>query len=439
MKEVLASVLNRIEIDRNFVFVFPDGDSFRKGEGKPDFTVRFRTWQAVKESMTRGSMGFGECYMREEIDIEGDVQEVSKLGFELVDNHLQPSLVEKFKFIIGYFSRRNTLTGSRKNISAHYDLGNDFYSLWLDREAMQYTCAYFETPHDTIEQAQLQKIDLVCRKLRIQPGETLVEAGCGWGGFGLRAAQKWGARVRSYNISKEQIAYARDKAKRLGIPTDRLEYVHDDYRTIGQDGRTYDKFASIGMLEHVGVENYAGLYDIIHKVTKPKGMALVHSIGRIAPRLTDPWLEKYIFPGSRMPSLSEIVTSIELDNERPLHVVDVENLRYHYALTLDWWSRRFEENVDKIRGQYGEGFVRMFRLYLRGAAAGFRYGGILLFQVLMCNGYDDAAPLTRQYMMRGSVGAAAGRNGSGSRANAVKNGRGLGAVRATAKRTAKKR
>ncbi|MBI3396309.1 MAG: class I SAM-dependent methyltransferase, partial [Spirochaetia bacterium] len=230
MKEVLISVFNRLENEQSYNIIFPDGDRYTHGSGAPQFVIHFKTWEAVKDAMTRGSMGFGESYMSEEIDIQGDVQDVSALGFRVLDEHLDVSLSEKLRFAVGYFSRRNTLHGSRKNIAAHYDLGNDFYGLWLDKE-MQYTCAYFETPNDTIEQAQIQKLDLVCRKLMLKPGETIVEAGCGWGGLGLFMARNYGARVRSYNISKEQIAYARDRASRLGIPHDRLEYVHDDYRT----------------------------------------------------------------------------------------------------------------------------------------------------------------------------------------------------------------
>jgi cyclopropane-fatty-acyl-phospholipid synthase len=262
---------------------------------------------------------------------------------------------------------------------------------------MQYTCAYFKSPNDSLEKAQAQKMDLVCRKLRLKKDETVVEAGCGWGGFALYAVRNFGVKMRSYNISTEQIAYARERAKKFGIPERRLEYVHDDYRTIGGDGSVYDKFVSIGMLEHVGTKNYRTLYNIIDKVTKPGGLALIHSISRAYPNRTDPWIEKYIFPGGQMPSLAEMVTPVE-EEGRHLHVIDVENLRYHYALTLDHWSERFEKNADRIREKYGEAFVRMFRLYLRSSAAGFRYGGVLLYQMLLSCGFNNEAPLTRHHM-----------------------------------------
>ncbi len=205
--------------------------------------------------------------------------------------------------------------------------------------------------------------------------------------------------MRSYNISKEQIEYARERQKRLKIPDSQIEYIHDDYRAIGSAGEQFDRFVSVGMLEHVGLENYQGLYNIIRKVVKPGALALVHSIGRTAPAKPDAWLEKYIFPGAYIPSLSEMITPIEKRGS-DLHVVDVENLRYHYALTLDAWAERFEKNARKIREQYGEAFVRMFRLYLRSAAAGFRFDQLTLFQVLMVNGRDNNGPLTRKHLYK---------------------------------------
>ncbi|MEQ9364453.1 MAG: cyclopropane-fatty-acyl-phospholipid synthase family protein, partial [Leptospirales bacterium] len=276
--------------------------------------------------------------------------------------------------------------------------------------------------------------DLVCRKLRLQPGDKVVEAGCGWGGLGLHAARKYGVNIRSYNISQQQIAFARNKAERLGVKN--VEYVLDDYRNIGADGKTYDKFVSIGMLEHVGVENYAKLYDIVARVVNPRGLALIHSIGREASAATDPWLEKYIFPGSRMPALSEMVGPVEVAG-RPLHVVDIENLRYHYALTLDHWAARLEAHEERIRAQYSESFYRMFRMYLHASAAGFRWGGIQLFQMLLCNGYDNEEPPTRHHFL--GLSAPAGRGASRSNGKAPGGGTRRGAKKAAAKAGSKKK
>lgn len=433
MISVLRSIFERIEFPHAFAIGFPDGSWYRRGE-EPRFTIQIKTERALRELLRNPSLGFGESYMAEEIELEGDLQEIMHLGFIVKDGFVKTSFLEKLKFTIGYFSRRNTREGSRKNIAAHYDLGNDFYSLWLDREAMQYTCAYFESERDSLEKAQLAKIDLVCRKLRLAPGETVVEAGCGWGGFALHAARKYGVKIRSYNISKEQIAYARERAQKFGVGPDRIEYVLDDYRNIGADGKVYDKFVSIGMLEHVGVENYGRLYDLIARVVRPNGLALVHSIGKSAPTPTDVWLEKYIFPGSYMPSLGEMVGPAEKQG-RELHVVDVENLRYHYALTLDHWAARLEQHADSIRAQYGEAFYRMFRMYLHASAAGFRWGGIMLYQTLLVNGFDNQAPLTRKHFFGGAVAHTS--NGAAAPARSVNGARRSArpAVRKTTRRS----
>lgn len=414
MVQTITTMLDRINFDQSYQIRFPDGTTYKQGND-PVFHVHVKTDRALRQILREPSMGFGESYMAEELDIEGDLQQFYRLGFIIKATEVKPGIIESAKFLLGYFLRRNTKEGSRKNIAAHYDLGNDFYSRWLDREAMQYTCAYYETPGDTLEQAQLNKIHLVCRKLRLQPGETVVEAGCGWGGFGLMAAKHYGVQIRSFNISREQIAYAREKAERLGVRN--VEYVLDDYRNITADRRQYDKFVSIGMLEHVGVENYGKLYDIIAQVVRPNGLAMVHSIGREAACLTDPWMEKYIFPGSLMPSLSEMCGPVEVA-DRPLHVVDVENLRYHYALTLDAWVERLEspEHAEAIRAEYGEAFYRMFRMYLHASAAGFRWGGIQLYQMLLSNGYDNAAPLTRHHYLGLPAPGAARANGRAAKA-----------------------
>ncbi len=437
MIDTILSVIEQVEFDGDFVVKFPDGRTYRRGVSEPLFTVHIKTERALREILRNPSMGLGESYMAEEVDIDGDMQQFCRFGFILKDSHFDTSWLEKIRFAIGYFLRRNTLEGSRKNIAAHYDLGNEFYSLWLDREAMQYTCAYFENETDTIEQAQIQKIDLVCRKLRLQPGESVVEAGCGWGGFALYAAQKYGVKMRSFNISKEQIAFAQEKAARLGVTN--VEYVLDDYRNIGSDRRQYDKFVSIGMLEHVGVENYGTLYDIIHRAVKPRGLAMVHSISRNAPQKTDAWLEKYIFPGSLMPSLSEMCGPVE-QSDRPLFVQDVENLRYHYALTLDHWVGRLEDHADLIRSKYGEAFYRMFRFYLHASAAGFRWGGILLYQMLLSNGYDNVAPLTRRHFFaEKKVTGLNGKVGVNGRARSNGKTSANGRAASNGKRTAKKK
>jgi cyclopropane-fatty-acyl-phospholipid synthase len=211
------------------------------------------------------------------------------------------------------------LAGSRDNIHKHYDLGNDFYSLWLG-ETMAYTCAYYPTAETTLDQAQVAKMDHVCRKLLLGANDTVVEAGCGWGSLALHMAGRYGAKVRAFNISKEQIAYARGRARELGLES-RVDFVEDDYRNIKG---TYDAFVSVGMLEHVGRENYPELGRVISRCLSNEGRGLIHSIGRNRPEPLHPWIERRIFPGAYPPSLGEMMQIFEPTN---LSVLDVENLR----------------------------------------------------------------------------------------------------------------
>jgi cyclopropane-fatty-acyl-phospholipid synthase len=285
------------------------------------------------------------------------------------------------------------LHDSKRNIHHHYDIGNEFYKLWLDREALQYTCAYFADPAMTIEQAQQAKMHHVCRKLQLKPGEHVVEAGGGWGGFALFMAKNYGVRVRSFNISKEQIAYSRAWAKQLGLLA-QVEFVEDDYRNLTG---TFDAFVSIGMLEHVGKGNYKDLGALMNRALTPEGRGLVHSIGRDAPALMNAWIDKRIFPGAYPPSLREMMDLFEPNG---LSVLDVENIRLHYAKTLEWWLQRYEENVEAVRTLFDETFVRAWRLYLVGSIAAFLAGRLQLFQVLYARSGTKNVPWTRAHVYR---------------------------------------
>ena len=287
--------------------------------------------------------------------------------------------------------RRNTLEGSRDNIHRHYDLGNDFYSLWLGK-TMAYTCAYYPTAQATLDEAQVAKMDHVCRKLRLTAADSVVEAGCGWGSLALHIAGRYGAKVRAFNISKEQISYARDRARAQGLQN-RVEYVEDDYRNISG---TYDAFVSIGMLEHVGAENYPQLGRLVQRSLTSAGRGLIHTIGRNRPGSLHPWIERRIFPGAHPPSLGEMMQIFEPSN---LSVLDVENLRLHYALTLRHWLERYEAAIESVRKIFAdEFFVRMWRWYLAGSTAAFETGTLQLFQVLFTKQKNNAIPLTRDFM-----------------------------------------
>ena len=333
----------------------------------------------------------GDAYSDGSVTVEGDLVGLLETVYRWSSTAARSSLVRRAAARL----RRphiNSLSGSRENIHHHYDIGNEFYTLWLG-STMAYTCAYYPTPEATLDEAQVAKMDHVCRKLRLQPGESVVEAGCGWGTLALHMARHYGVRVRAFNISHEQIAYARERAQREGLGS-RVEYVEDDYRNI--EG-TYDAFVSVGMLEHVGVSHYPALGQVVHRSLGGRGRGLIHSIGRNFPAPLQPWIEKRIFPGAYPPTLSEMAPIFEPWN---LSILDVENLRLHYAQTLRHWLALYEGAAARVREMFDEKFVRMWRLYLAGSVAGFTTGTLQLFQVVFAPGESNDIPMTRAYMYR---------------------------------------
>jgi cyclopropane-fatty-acyl-phospholipid synthase len=269
-------------------------------------------------------------------------------------------------------------------------LNADFYKLWLDSR-MVYTCAYFPTVSTTLEDAQLAKMDLVCRKVQLQPGETVVEAGCGWGSLALHMAKHYGVNVKAFNISGEQIRYARAAAKKEGL-SGQVEFIEDDYRNIS--GK-FDAFVSVGMLEHVGRENYREFGKVIHRTIGDSGRGLIHFIGRNRPKAFSAWMRKHIFPGAYIPALRE---AVEIFEPYEYSVLDVENLRFHYAKTLEHWLARYERSVDRVNEMFGPEFVRAWRLYLAGSIASFRTGQLQLFQIAFAGSARQQIPWTRAYL-----------------------------------------
>jgi len=369
-----------------------NGDEIKQREGKPVARVIIRDRGALFKLLVDPGLHFGDLYSVGRVEIEGDLVQFLEVAYRAVTDMSRRPLLKRVQALTQQRPRRNTLHGSRSNIHHHYDIGNDFYQLWLDRE-MQYTCAYFPDPAMTLEQAQLAKLEHVCRKLRLTRGERVVEAGCGWGGLARYMARQYGVRVRSYNISHEQIVYARAKAKAEGL--DKLvEYVEDDYRNING---SYDAFVSVGMLEHVGPENYRELGEVVHRSLNPRGRGLIHSIGRNSPGLMNAWIEKRIFPGACPPSLMQMMDIFE---PRGFSVLDVENLREHYVLTLRHWLARYESHAEHIERTFDETFVRAWRLYLAGSIAAFTTSSLQLFQVAFARPNVRDLPWNRAYLYR---------------------------------------
>jgi cyclopropane-fatty-acyl-phospholipid synthase len=320
---------------------------------------------------------FGDAYGDGRIDVRGDLANALEAAYRALAG--QPDGATSSR--VGMDA--HSVPASRANARHHYDLGNDFYRLWLD-ERMVYSCAYFPREGMSLEEAQVAKFERICAKLRLRPGERVVEAGCGWGTLALHMARRYGVSVRAFNVSAEQVRYARSRAAAEGL-SGRVEFVENDYRNI--DGR-FDAFVSVGMLEHVGRENFGRLGAVIQRGLDPEhGRGLLHFIGRDRPRPLNAWIRKRIFPGAYPPTLSEVATAVVAAAR--LSVLDVENLRPHYATTLGQWLSRFDSVADRVRARYGEDFTRAWRLYLAGSEAAFRTGWLQLFQVVFgVNGRD---------------------------------------------------
>ncbi len=366
-----------------------NGDEFSVSDGNPVACIEFRKRRAIYELLTSISVGFGECYSKGLIEIHGDflacANEISRCITRQRDSQYWWHRLRSMLVSL----RGNSPARSQHNVHHHYDLGNDFYRMWLD-ERMVYTCAYYDRPEATLAEAQVAKLDHVCRKLRLEPGQEVVEAGCGWGALAIHMAEHYGVSVRAYNNSTEQVTFAREQATQRGL-NERVEFVLDDYRTITD---RYDVFVSIGMLEHVGYGHFRTLGDLISRCLRPDGLGLIHTIGRSHPCPPDPWIAKHIFPGGHIPSLGEMAAIFE---PHRYSVLDVENLRLHYARTCAAWLENFEAVSDKIADQYSEEFVRMWRLYLGGSSAGFRSGTLQLYQVLFAPRSNNDVPWTREY------------------------------------------
>ncbi len=334
-------------------------------------------------------LNFGDCYSSGRIEIDGHLVQFLETIYRASACLPAGSLKQRLMSRSGH-ARSNSLVGSRDNIHSHYDIGNEFYRLWLD-EQMVYTCAYFGDVSMTLEQAQVAKMDHVCRKLRLKPGETVVEAGCGWGSLARHMARHYGVKVRAYNISHEQVIYARERAKAEGLDGS-VEYIEDDYRNIAGD---FDAFVSVGMLEHVGVDHYPELGEVIHRCLKDSGRGLIHSIGRNRAKPMNAWIEKRIFPGAYPPTLAEMMQILE---PQEFSVLDVENLRLHYARTLEHWLWRFEKASDRIMAMFDMDFVRAWRLYLAGSMAAFRASDMQLFQLVFALRNNNDVPWTRDHI-----------------------------------------
>lgn len=371
----------------------PGGRTIRAGDGTgTPVTVRLNS-RGVRRIAAKPTLGLGEAFMDEDLVFEQgrmwDLLEIVGRSGSRIPKGRGGVLTRLKRAIKRRIQQANGRVASRRNVHHHYDISNDLYRRFLDAD-MQYSCAYFPREGMSLEEAQAAKKAHIGAKLRITPGQSVLDIGSGWGGMAMTLARDFGADVTGVTLSTEQLELARERAAKAGL-ADRARFELTDYRDIT---RTFDRIVSVGMLEHVGAPNFRGYFETVRRLLDEDGVAVIHSIGRMeGPRTTNLFTNKYIFPGGYVPALSEIVSAAE---DAGLWVTDVEILRLHYAETLRHWRERFLADPE-IPSLYDARFLRMWEYYLASAEVGFRYGGHMVFQIQLTRKLDTL-PITRDYL-----------------------------------------
>ncbi|RKF23028.1 class I SAM-dependent methyltransferase [Altericroceibacterium spongiae] len=403
--KLIDRILSRIVKKGRLVLRHADGrvvDFGREVPGYPDLVIRFTDEHVTRDLIRDPRLGAGECYMDGRIVIEvGEVMDFVQLiqsnaRWEKRGRLNAPTIFSKMRHRASYLAHSfNNAASSRRNVSHHYDVGNDLYELMLDSGYMQYSCGYWPSDDISLEEAQVAKLAHIAAKLALEPGQRVLDIGCGWGGMAIYLAEHHDVEVLGITLSSEQLALARQRAEKAGV-ADRVQFELIDYRDLARRGLSYDRIVSVGMFEHVGTPQFDGFFRACANLLSEEGVMLLHTIGRMGgPGRTDAFTDKYIFPGGYIPALSETVASSEKSR---LIASDVETLRLHYAKTLREWYKRCMENREAIIGMYDERFFRMWTFYLSGATAAFESGGMCNYQIQYVRD-RHALPLTRNYML----------------------------------------
>ena len=392
---IVDSLLKKILKKGHLVWIKPNGLDFEYGD-KTGTSIKMRTTNDFSEikMMMNPSLHFGESYMNGSLILEeGTIHDLLKLIFINSGSNADHWVMKVDKIIRTIRNRivsSNYIPKSKKNVAHHYDLSDKLYDLFLDQDR-QYSCAYFNSPNDTLEQAQLNKKELIAKKLLLEEGQNVLDIGSGWGGMASYLSKRSNVNVKGVTLSEEQIAYS--KQRKIDESLNKVEYELQDYRNVEE---SYDRIVSVGMFEHVGTPHYQEFFDKVYQLLNETGVALIHTIGRIdQPTTNDPWIEKYIFPGGYIPALSEVMQRVEKSG---LTTTDIQVLKFHYAETLKRWRYNFYDNIDKVKEFYDEKFCRMWDFYLSSSQASFEESSLVIYQLQLSKN-KKTVPDSRDYLM----------------------------------------
>ncbi|GAA0824225.1 class I SAM-dependent methyltransferase [Clostridium tertium] len=381
----------------SFEVKFWDDEVIKVGKNESLFKLHLKEPIPKKALLTSTSLAFGEAYMDGNIEIDGDLFTVFDELLKCIDK-----FSTDFKSLPKIFKNSTSEKHQKEEVSYHYDIGNDFYKLWLD-DTMSYSCGYFKNPTDTLYDAQMNKVHHLLKKLNLKEGLTLLDIGCGWGGLLIEAAKLYKVKGLGITLSQEQHDEFKRRIKEEGLE-DYLDVKIMDYRDLKKSKLSFDRIVSVGMLEHVGRENYNLFFENVNSVLNKGGVFVLHYISGLKESQGDAWIKKYIFPGGVIPTLREIIS---LSAEYKFYTIDVESLRLHYKNTLLHWAKNFDNNIDKVRKMhdsngrvFDERFIRMWRMYLYCCVASFNNGVIDLHQIVFVKDTNNNLPMTREYMYR---------------------------------------
>jgi cyclopropane-fatty-acyl-phospholipid synthase len=395
---LLDAMLGRLLKRGELTVVGPDGAVHRYGAPDPELepvTVRLTDGRAPLQIARDPAVGFVETWMDDRLRFEqGDVLDLCQIirrNMRWEERRGRNSFMRHTGRLKHYLNTLNSKVAAKKNVAHHYDVGNDIYRTFLDPD-MQYSCGYFTDPGNSIEQAQLDKKAHIASKLCLQPGQRVVDLGCGWGGLALYLNRVADVDVLGVTLSKEQLAVARERAAATGV-SDRVRFELMDWRDVPG---TFDRVVSIGMFEHLGTAYFQAFFRKVKELLEPDGVSLIHTMGRMGkPGTTDKFMQKYVFPGGYLPALSEMIVASEKER---LIMADCEMLRLHYVYTLRAWYHRFKANHDEVVRLADERFYRLYAFYLAASSTMFSDGGMCVYQ-LQYTRSRYATPMTRNYML----------------------------------------